>query len=273
MNLRGKVAVVTGAGAGIGRAVCLSLAAKGARVVAADLMEDWAVETAKRVQEAGGQAEPFRVDVTREDDLKALFEFTEKTFGGMDVLLNNAGILGGPRFPDAHPRYWQRAIDVNVLGVAYGIHHGVPLLRRRGGGVIVNTGSTAGFKPHLIDPMYAATKAAVVNLTRSLTFLKEECGIRVNSVCPALVETALEDNTGADFDENSKKDFVGRRTVRRGHPRLTPEDVAGAMLELIEDDSLNGICYTLALGQPWEKIPSPAPQPIIPTQSTDKASA
>ena len=145
MNLRGKVAVVTGAGAGIGRAVCLSLAAKGARVVAADLMEDWAVETAKRVREAGGQAEPFRVDVTREDDLKALFEFTEKTFGGMDVLLNNAGILGGPRFPDAHPRYWQRAIDVNVLGVAYGIHHGVPLLRRRGGGVIVNTGAEVSF--------------------------------------------------------------------------------------------------------------------------------
>lgn len=273
MNLQGKVAVVTGAGAGIGRAACLTLAAKGAHVVVADLMEEWAKETAKQVRDAGGSAQPFRADVTREEDLKKLFEFTEKTFGGMDVLLNNAGILGGPRFPDAPTKYWERAVDVNVLGVAYGIHHGVPLLRSRGGGVIVNTASTAGFRPHLIDPMYAATKAAVVNLTRSLTFLNEESGIRVNCVCPALVDTDLEGNTGADFDENSRVDFMGRRSVRRGHPRLTPEDVAGAMLELIEDDTLNGVSYMLALGQPWEKIPSPLPQPVRPAPSTSEASA
>lgn len=262
MNLEGKIVVITGAGSGIGRATALSLARLGARIVAADLAEDWAAETARQVRDAGSEALAVRVDVSREADLVALFEATERHFGGMDVLVNNAGVLGGSRFPDAPARHWQRAIDVNVLGVAYGIHHGVPLLRRQGGGVTVNTASTSGLTPHVIDPMYAATKAAVVNLTRSLTFLQEEDGIRVNCVCPALVETALEEHTGAEFDEASRAEFVARRSVRRGRSRLSPEDVAAAIVELIQDDGLNGISYKVVLGQAWEKIPSPTPQPV-----------
>lgn len=265
MNLEGKIVVITGAGSGIGRATSLAVARMGAKIVAADLIEEWATATAELVRQAGGQAIAVRVDVSCEADLVQLFETTEREFGGMDVLVNNAGVLGGPRFPDAQPRNWRRAIDINVLGVAYGIHHGVPLLRRRGGGVIVNTASTSGLTPHVIDPMYAATKAAVVNLTRSLTFLQEEDCIRVNCVCPALVETALEEHTGAEFDEASRADFVARRSVRRGRSRLSPEDVASAIVELIEDDSLNGISYKVVLGQPWEKIASPSPQPVANT--------
>jgi NAD(P)-dependent dehydrogenase (short-subunit alcohol dehydrogenase family) len=268
MNLEGKIVVITGAGSGIGRATALALARLGAKVVAADLVEEWAAATAEQVRAAGSEAIAVRVDVSREEDLAQLFETTEHRFGGMDVLVNNAGVLGGPRFPDALPRHWKRAIDINVLGVAYGIHHGVPLLRRRGGGVIINTASTSGLTPHTIDPMYAATKAAVVNLTRSLSFLQEEDGIRVNCVCPALVETPLEANTGADFDEESRTDFIARRSVRRGRSRLTPEDIASAIVELIEDDSLNGVSYKVVLGQPWEKIAAPSPQPVAGTPAT-----
>jgi len=243
--------VVTGAGSGIGRATAVRLAAEGARVVVADIVEEAGAGTVEIIRAAGGEAIFARTDVSSEADVLAAIDLAESRYGGLDILHNNAGVLTGPRFPDSPPRYWSRAIDVNLRGVLNGIYHGVPALKRRAGGVIVNTASISGLTPHLIDPVYAATKAAVVNLTRSLVFLQAEAGIRVNCVCPGLVRTDLDQHSSAGFDAADRDSFNQRRAGMRERPALTPEDIAEAVLTLIKDDAINGKAYRIVLGQPW----------------------
>jgi NAD(P)-dependent dehydrogenase (short-subunit alcohol dehydrogenase family) len=254
VNLEGKVALITGAGSGIGRATALRLAREGARVVVSDVLEDTAVETARHVTAAGGEVIVAQADVAQEDDVKELVSRAEEHYGGLDVLHNNAGVLTGPRFPDSPPHYWSRAIDINLRGVLYGIYYGVPALRRRGGGVIINTASISGLLPHYIDPVYAATKAAVVNLTRSLAFLHEEAGIRVNAVCPGLVRTGLEEHSSKAFESDDRRRFETGRAAKRGLPALVPAEIAEAVLELIKDDSLTGVAYKQAVGEKWEMV-------------------
>lgn len=262
MDLLHRVAVITGAGSGIGRATALRLAKGGAKVVVADFSEESGRDTVRQITDAQGDSVFVRVDVSQEDEVRKMFEAAEAAYGGVDIIHNNAGVLGGPRFPDADPKYWSRAIDINVKGVLYGIYHGVPMLKKRGGGAIVNTASTAGLTPSLLDPAYGATKAAVVNLTRSLMFLSEEAGIRVNCVCPALVRTSLEQNSSGSFDPDSLENFLTRRTGRSEAPAMTPDDVAAAVQHLIENEELNGVSCKLVVGQPWEIIPSVPPQKV-----------
>ena len=245
----GKVAVVTGAGSGIGRATARALGALGAQVVVADIDDAGGRESARLINDEGGTATAVHADVAREADVRALIEYAEATHGGLDILHNNAGVLTGPRFPDSAPRYWSRAIDVNLRGVLYGIHYGVPALRRRGGGVIVNTASVSGLRPHYTDPVYAATKAAVVNLTRSLTFLMDEDGIRVNAVCPGLVRTGLDRHSSSGFDPDAAASFHDRRAGLRDLRMLDPEDVAAAVLTLVQDEGMAGQAYLVEPGR------------------------
>ena len=259
MDLKDKVAVVTGAGSGIGRATAIRLAREGVKVLIADCAEDGSMATVSAINAAGGEARFVPTDVSSEDDVRRMIDMAESVYGGLDILHNNAGVLGGPRFPDSPPKYWSRAIDINLRGVLYGIHYGVPALKRRGGGVIVNTTSTAGLTPMLLDPVYAATKAAIVNLTRSLTFLQEEAGVRVNCVCPGPVDTALERNTSARFDAQDAENFRQRRAGSGQYLRMEPDEVAKAVLRLIQDDALNGISCRVVSGAPWELLPSPLP--------------
>jgi NAD(P)-dependent dehydrogenase (short-subunit alcohol dehydrogenase family) len=249
MEIAGKVALITGAGSGIGRASALALAAAGAAVVVADFDDDAGAETVRAITDASGKAAFVHTDVSSEDDVRSAVQAAEHQFGGLDIMHNNAGRLTGARFPDAPPDLWLRTIAVNLGGVLWGIHCGVPALKRRGGGVIVNTASISGLAPHFIDPLYAATKAAVVNLTRSLTFLQAESGIRVNCVCPGLVETGLSAHTGALLSDEQREQFDASRVRLRAHPHLSSEAVAGAVIRLIEDDGLNGRSYQIVLGQ------------------------
>src|SRR5512143_838172 len=191
MEIRGKIAVVTGAGSGIGRATAVRLAREGAAVIVADLDDAGGRETVARIAATGGAATAVHVDVTRETDAHRMLATAEDRYGGLDILCNNAGITTGTLdFTQASIDQWQRVIDVNLRAVILASHLAIPLLRRRGGGAIVHTASLAAFVGFPPDPVYAATKAGVVLFTHSLRALVAE-GIRVNCVCPGVVNTPL----------------------------------------------------------------------------------
>ncbi len=256
MDVRERVAIVTGAGSGIGRATAVRLAREGAMVVAAELNEDYGHETVGLIEQAGGKARFLRVDVTAEDDVVGMIAFAEHTFGGLDILYNNAGVITGPqRYPEAESARWQRTLDINLRGVLLGTYHAVPAMKRRGGGAIVHTASIAGLMPYQVDPVYAATKAGVVNFTRSLLYLKDEANIRVNCVCPGLVDTNIGLHARGAMTPEERAAFEQQRAqLAAQRPRLSPDDVAEAVMLLITDDSLNGRAYRIAAGVEWEML-------------------
>ncbi|WP_271566248.1 SDR family NAD(P)-dependent oxidoreductase [Bradyrhizobium sp. CCBAU 11386] len=251
MTPEGKVAVVTGAGSGIGRASAGALAKVGARLLACDIDYESAQQTVSAIERNGGKAFALHADVSKPDDVKRMIDAAVSRFGGLDILHNNAGILSGPRFPDSDPSCWMRAISVNIMGVLSGIHYGTEAMRQRGCGVIINTASISGLKPHFSDPVYAATKAAVVNLTRSLAFLKKEANIRVNCICPGFVRTDLESHSAAVLDPEAQRRFRSRRAGFQDLPALEPDDIARAVMMLINEDGLNGKACIVEPGEPW----------------------
>ncbi len=238
MEIRGKVAVVTGGGSGIGRATALRLARAGASVVVADVDEAGARETVACIERDGGAAVPVRADVTRAADVQHMLALAAERFGGLDILHNNAGVTTGTLdFAGATMDQWQRVLDVNLRAVVLGTHLALPLLRKRGGGVIVNTASLAAFVGFPPDPVYAATKAAVVMFTHSLGPLAAE-GIRVNCICPGVVNTPM--LTRSQGDE--PPDWLG------SVPLLEPEAIADGVLQLIADDAVAGRAMRIAPG-------------------------
>ena len=182
-------------------------------------------------------------------DAQAMVAFAE-AFGGLDILHNNAGIITGrPRFPDTEPERWSRVLDINLRGVILGTQYGIRAMRRRGGGVIINTASMAGigwgFPP---DPVYAASKGGVVLFTASLAPLKDELNIRVNCVCPGVVDTPMTQRSFADAP--AEEDEASERL--RLLPLIQPEEVADAVVQLIQDDSLAGRAIWIRNGMPRE---------------------
>lgn len=169
MDIKGRTAVITGGGSGIGRATAVRLAAEGASVLTADLDEAGARETVRMIESAGGRAAAMRVDVTDAEQTRHMMEIAISTFGGFDILHNNAGIaVGTPSFPQCDLDRWRRVLDIDLQAVILGCFLAAPLMQGRGGGAIVNTASMAGLYPYVDDPVYAAAKAGVVNLTYSL---------------------------------------------------------------------------------------------------------
>lgn len=232
MEIDGKVAVVSGGGSGIGRATVLELVRRGARVIVADIDEAGARETVDLAgATGGGVAIARRCDVTRTEDLAAAMACAFEHWNGLDIVFNNAGIGGEDLFGD-DPGPWQRIIEINLVAVIDATRIAVREMRRRGkGGVIVNTASMGGLLPMPDSPVYAASKAGVVNFTRSLAYLAESDGIRVNAICPSFTDTPLVRRSG---DERVAE------VARLVGGILQPEDVAAGVIELIEDDSRAG---------------------------------
>jgi len=256
MEIQEKVALITGGGSGIGRATALRLANEGAAVVVGDIEESDGRETVHLIASSGGAAAFVRVDVAKEADVRAMVAFAEETFGGLDILHNNAGIISGsPRFPDAEPERWLPVLEVNLRGVILGSHYGIQAMRRRGGGVIVNTASMAGLAGYAADPVYSATKGGVVLFTASLAPLKEELNIRVNCVCPGVVNTpALTRNR--IFANEQERQLIEQRI--RTIPLIPPEEIADIVVEFIHDESLAGRAMRIMNGRPRELVELPS---------------
>lgn len=233
MDVKGKTAVITGGASGIGRATAELLARKGASVVIADLVEAQGVETVKAIESAGGRAAFIKADVTDEDDARRMLELAVNRFGSLDILYNNAGIaVGLPGYPLAEIKRWRRVIDIDLQAVILGCHLAAPMMDPKGG-VIVNTASMAGLYPYKEDPVYGAAKAGVVNFTYSLAPWASKRNIRVNCVCPGVVDTPL---------VRRGIEAAKRAGHTAGIPAkiLQPIQIAEAVLRLVEDDSLFG---------------------------------
>lgn len=236
MDPRGKVAVVTGAASGIGRASASALASAGAVVLVADVDEPGGAETVSAIAEAGGTAAFHRTDVRLLDDIEDMFRRAAEEFGGIDIVHNNAGIVGGnPPWPDTPIQRVQDMLAINLGGVVLGTRVAVEHLRRRGGGVIVNTSSIASLSPMPDDAVYAATKAGVTMFTKSCGDLAARDGIRVNAVLPGLVDTPIINKTG---DGTQPAEWL--RSALAMAEALSPDDIAAVVLELVRDDDLAG---------------------------------
>jgi NAD(P)-dependent dehydrogenase (short-subunit alcohol dehydrogenase family) len=236
MEVQGKVALVTGAATGIGRSTVMALAQRGASVVVADINAEAAEAVAASVVAGGGRAVSCAADVSTADGVRAMFAAAVAAFGGVDIVHNNAGLIGGePTWPNSPLEKIATVIAVNLGGVAMGTQEGVRALQQRGGGVIINTASVAGLQPMPIDPVYSATKVGVIRITESCAGLADE-GIRVCAVLPGMVDTDMTMRHTGD----GTRPATWLQPLIDSTRMLTPEHIADAVIALIEDDSATG---------------------------------
>jgi len=249
-----KVAIITGASSGIGRATALLFAREGAKVVVADNVVSGGEETVSMIREAGGEACFIKTDVSIELDIKGMIEVALDDYGKLDILFNNAGIAEKPApTHETQVADWDRVISINLKGVFLGMKYAIPEMLKGGGGVIINTASLAGVKGVPYQPAYNASKAGVIQLTKTAALEYAAQNIRVNCILPGviwtpMVETRAKDNAGGDAEEG-KKLFIARGLSPAG--RLgEPEEVAQAALFLACDDSsfINGVSLPLDSG-------------------------
>ena len=231
MRLKDKVAVITGAGSGMGRTIATLFAKEGAKISVADISKDGGKETSTAIRNEGGTVEYFQVDVTKSTDAEYLAEATTKKFGKIDILVNNAGIcMKETPFEQIQESLWDQIYAVNVKGIFLITKYVVPVMKNIGGGTIVNMASTIGFRTAPLRAPYASSKGAVISLTLALAFELAPYKIRVNYIAPGLTDTPM----SSQFTEEEIKMITSG--IRLGRIIKT-EDVANAALYLASEES------------------------------------
>lgn len=240
MRLKDKIAIVTGAASGIGKASATTLAREGASVMCADINAEGAEAVANTISDSGGDAASIAVDVAREDDVKRMVSETVARWGRLDVLFNNAGIGTGNPVTQVTEEDWDRLIDINLKGVFLGCKHAIPEMMKTGGGSIVNTASNAGLQGAPMLSTYCASKGGVVMLTKSLAVEWGRFNVRVNCVCPGVIKTPILDPFVASAKTTGSTDEEIWARFGRGHPMGRvgqPEEVARVVAFLASDDA------------------------------------
>lgn len=230
-RLRGKTAIVTGGGAGIGRAISLRLAREGARVVVADIDLNAARVTVASIAEGGGSAIAVATDVCDAAAVERMVRDTVSVYGGLDILVNNAGVGTDGDVVELSEAEWQRVLDVNLTGVFLCCKYAIPAMKNSGGGSIVNIASIAARVGGSVSCVYPASKAGVVSLSKNTALRFAEDQIRVNCVCPGHVDTAL---TYTLKDRGVKDALISRYPLGR---LGTVEEIAAAVLFLSSDEA------------------------------------
>ncbi|OQP63935.1 short-chain dehydrogenase [Niastella vici] len=228
----GKVAIVTGGSFGIGRAAAVAFAARGAKVIVADWLEDKEQTTLNQIKAAGGQAIFIICDVSKSKDVQAMVEKTISTYGRLDYAFNNAGIEGATASTnECTEENWDKTININLKGTWLCMKHEIPYMLQQGKGAIVNCASVAGLIGFPGLPAYVVSKHGVVGLTKTAALENAKQHIRINAVCPGVIHTAMIDRiTG--MNKEAEKQFVSMEPVGR---MGDPEEVAEAVIWLCSD--------------------------------------
>jgi NAD(P)-dependent dehydrogenase (short-subunit alcohol dehydrogenase family) len=227
----GKTVLITGAASGFGRLAAERFAAEGASLVLGDIQADALAETQRRVEAKGAKAVALTTNVAHGPSVQLLVQAAVDAFGGLDVALNNAGVVHGTmKLVDTDEAVMRKMFDVNVMGVFHGMKSQIPVMERHGGGVILNTASVAGVTGAPLLAAYAAAKHAVIGLTKTTAAEVARKGIRVNAICPAFAETPMLTQSLIQ-DGRTQEEMVGRlvQTMPMRRPG-TADEIVQAML-------------------------------------------
>ncbi|MFA4935731.1 MAG: 3-oxoacyl-ACP reductase FabG [Candidatus Methanoperedens sp.] len=230
MRLENKVVIITGAGSGIGKETALLFAREGAKVVVADFNEKGGEETIADIKKNGGEAFFAKLDVTNREQAKQMVKLTLEKYGKIDVLINNAGIVQDAFLSKMTEEQWDKVINVNLKGVFNCSQAVVEVMMNQGNGVIINTSSIVGLNGNVGQVNYAATKAGLIGMTKTLAKELGKKGIRVNAVAPGFIATPMTSNVPEKILEMMKEKTPLRRLGE-------PKDVAYAYLYLASDEA------------------------------------
>jgi NAD(P)-dependent dehydrogenase (short-subunit alcohol dehydrogenase family) len=247
-RFKGKVAIVTGGGAGIGRASATAYAREGAKVVIADMDEKAGARTAAEITGAGGKVIFVRCDISKNSDVEAMVSRSAAEFGGVDVLHNNAGIQAYGTVVEMPEAEWDRVMNINLKGSFLTCKHAIPHMKKRGGGAIVNTASVQAFASQRTVAAYSASKGAILSFTKTVALDHAPDNIRCNCIAPGSVHTPMLEWAAELFGKDNPKQAIANWGKLHPLGRVArPEEVAALVLFLSCDESsfCTGACYTV----------------------------
>ncbi len=236
MRLHNKISLITGAASGIGRATAILFAKEGAKVVAADINVEEGEQTIEKIKNNGGEAIFVKADVAKDADAKKIVQKAIQAHGRIDIVCNNAGIMPIGKVTTTTEELWDKCMAINVKGIFLVCRYVIPEMAREGGGSIINVSSIAGMMGSSNAALYCASKGAVLNLSRAMALGHAHENIRVNTICPGMVDTPGNDEYFATFDDPEQARKEANKAVPLGRMQ-SPEEIAFGMLFLASDES------------------------------------